>query len=208
MEVNDPDSLVVLQAFIDHEFSRHVDGTAPERVDDVEAFIARRSGGACAKRWLLREALTDSCDYRSVASALRKSEVHGMVLFLLRNDGKLETLVPSYGISLAHFRRLFRKALGKPPKRMLKAWRLARAVLEVVDRRGSITQVAMDMGYSSPSHFSSDFRAAMGNSLTRLLDLSDRQQGRSSEAESNTYSVLPGDAGHAAAPGRSERGGR
>lgn len=205
VRAKDIHELPALQAFIDFGYAGRREGFRPESIGDVAAFVSERSEGMCAKRWLLREAFLDSDDYRCVANVLRRSETYGMVSFLLCHDGKLGAVVPKYGFSAAHFRRVFRSALGMPPKTALKAWRLARAVLEIIERRGSITEVAMDLGYASPSHLSSDFRAAMGLSLTRLLDLSDRQQGKSSEAKGNIHSVLPGDDDESASVSFTER---
>jgi len=206
MRAKDVHDLPVLQAFIDFGYASRRGEFRQESVDVAE-FVSEKAEGMCAKRWLLREAFLDSEDYRCVANVLRRSEAYGMVSFLLSNEGKLGAVVPRYGLSAAHFRRVFRNALGMPPKAALKAWRLARAVLAIIERRGSITEVAMDLGYASPSHLSSDFRAAVGLSLTRLLDLSDRQQGRSSEAKGNIHSVLSGDDDGAAVVGIADRGG-
>ncbi|KVO87678.1 helix-turn-helix domain-containing protein [Burkholderia ubonensis] len=198
--------LAVMQAFIDAAFADRRSGACTEDpIEQVDLFLASKAERSNARTWLLREALADSTDYRRVARRLRGTEVYGMISFLLFNDGKLGTLVSQYGISSAHFRRLFGAAVGRSPKSVTKQWRLAKAVLSIVDGRRSVTDAAMELGYASSSHLSSDFRAAVGKSLTQLLDLRKQQQGRSSEVEDTIHSVLSGDPACAAAAGRAGR---
>jgi AraC-like DNA-binding protein len=120
----------------------------------------------------LRMAVDNTPEYRKIASSLRRTEAYSMVTFLLQEGagGKVGTLSARYGISAGHFRRIFRASLGCSPKSSLNDWRLATAVLAVIERQQSVTEVAMEHGYASPSHFSNEVKKTLGLSLTHLFD--------------------------------------
>jgi AraC-like DNA-binding protein len=65
-------------------------------------------------------------------------------------------------VSESHFRRLCRRALGRGLKRELRQWRAANAVLDVVESRDSMTDVAISNGFASSSHFSREIRDLFG----------------------------------------------
>ncbi len=122
--------------------------------------------------WLLKMALVDDEDYRVLANFLRRTETYSLVSFLYQkgNDGeKLNVLSGKYGVSSSHFRRLCRTALGGSVKSELRDWRLAKAILDVIENRHSLTRVAMEHGYASPSHFSTEAKQILGVSPSHLL---------------------------------------
>jgi len=145
----------------------------PELSDRIEKSLAVLAAEDKKKltTHFLRMAMNDTPEYRAIAASLRRTEAYSMVSFLLQEgEGeKLEALSARYGISAGHFRRLFRAALGSNPKSDLKDWRLAKAVLAVIERQQSVTEVAMAYGYASPSHFSNEVKKTLGLSLTNLF---------------------------------------
>ena len=174
MDSQDVQTLTKLQAFIDHALgvspgmsagsnaaAGPVSLMAMPAVDDKRLTIN-----------FLRMAIDDTPEYRHIAASLRRTEAYSMVSFLLQEGQgeKVEDLSARYGISAGHFRRLFRAALGGSPKSALKDWRLAKAVLAVIERQHSVTEVAMAHGFASPSHFSSEVKKSLGLSLTHLFD--------------------------------------
>jgi len=176
--------LVKLQVFIDHAFG--VLPRSPNSAQTVRAaqLLPRVSTSSCGEGlsdmpvWdrnhavtsFVRMAVHDTPEYRAMAQRLRRTEGYSMVDFLLQQgEGeKIETLSQRYGISAGHFRRLFRKETGKTPKAAIREWRLARAVLDFLDGRETITEIASEHGYASPSHFSNEARKVLGVSLSQL----------------------------------------
>jgi AraC-like DNA-binding protein len=177
MDSQDVKELTKLQVFIDHAL-----GVLPHAQASNEMTVMTDAGargpaplgsdGANLTARFLRMAIDDTPEYRKIAESLRRTEAYSMVSFLLREGQgeKLHALSARYGISAGHFRRLFRSALGSSPKSALKDWRLAKAVLAVIERRQSVTEAAMAHGYASPSHFSSEVKKSLGLSLTHLFD--------------------------------------
>lgn len=172
-----------LQAFIDHAL-----GVPPMRLSTPGADVGTDADMSlpswcadCDQQRLtasfLRMAIDDTPEYRRIAASLRRTEAYSMVSFLLREgEGKkLGALSARYGISAGYFRRIFRDALGSSPRSALNDWRLAAAILAFVERRQSVTEVALAHGFASPSHFSSEVKKSLGLSLTHLLDAGRKQ---------------------------------
>lgn len=104
-------------------------------------------------------------DMGCVTRILRGSEEYSLVRYLLQvsdsiND--LDTISARYGLSPSHFRRLMRNALGNGVKAELNKWRLTRALLASFQEEKRLTDTAMNYGYASLSHFSTDVRKLFG----------------------------------------------
>lgn len=171
MDNEDMAKLIKLQVFIDHALCKS------PRTRSTEEPRARRKtpepvwDRSRAVSSFLRMAVFDTDEYRVMAQRLRKTEGYAMVDFLLQEGlgEKIEDLSLRYGVSPGHFRRLFRKVAGRPPKAEIKQWQLAKAILSVIDGQQNITEIASGHGYSSPSHFSNEVRKALGFSPTQLI---------------------------------------
>ena len=74
----------------------------------------------------------------------------------------LERLAAHVGLSPFHFLRLFSRALGVTPHQYLVRVRLRRAARLLVDPQRTITDVALDVGFSDLSNFVRTFRRAAG----------------------------------------------
>jgi len=66
------------------------------------------------------------------------------------------------GVSPAYLSRAFRAATGQTMHMFREELRLRRALELLPDSRGDFTRIALDLGYSSHSHFSSRFRRHFG----------------------------------------------
>jgi AraC family transcriptional regulator len=66
------------------------------------------------------------------------------------------------GVSQHHFLRCFRDAMGVPPHQHLLELRLAEARRRLSKKSDSLPQVALDLGFSSQSHFTSTFSRRFG----------------------------------------------
>jgi AraC-like DNA-binding protein len=74
------------------------------------------------------------------------------------------------GVSVYHLCRLFRRVTGETLHRHRSQWRLRRS-LDLLAGGGDLTEVALDLGYSSHSHFSYEFRRNFGVSPRQVRSL-------------------------------------
>ena len=172
-------SLVKLQFFID----QGVPFNSPSAPEQPWAWLGNgclsRATGAALDFWYLSLALREGQDYRAFARLLRQGESYQLLGFLLQEgvgSEKLQDLAGRYGVSVSHFRRLCQQALGGAAKPELREWRTARALLTLVHGSGSLTDIALEHGYASSSHFSKEVRELVGvapSSLTDITRLSD-----------------------------------
>jgi AraC family transcriptional regulator len=80
----------------------------------------------------------------------------------LQDDLTLERLAAEIDVSPDHFGRAFRASLGVSPLRYIAQRRLHRAKTLLLDPAMSITDIAMALGFATPSHFTSNFHKATG----------------------------------------------
>lgn len=126
------------------------------------------------ERWYIAQAIAGGPDYQAFAGVLRNCESYWLVRFLLEqgtHSEKLTTLAQRYGVSVSHFRRLCRQALGSAAKPALRDWRTAQALLDMSLQKGSLTDVALAFGFASSSHFSREIRELVGFSPSSLADI-------------------------------------
>ncbi|AWY43603.1 helix-turn-helix domain-containing protein [Pseudomonas putida] len=126
------------------------------------------------ERWYIAQAMASGEAWQAFASVLRHTESYGLVRFLLEqgtHSEKLTTLAQRYGVSVSHFRRLCRQALGTAAKPALRGWRTAQALLNMSLREGSLTDVALEFGFASSSHFSREIREMVGFTPSSLADI-------------------------------------
>ncbi|HWT70366.1 MAG TPA: helix-turn-helix domain-containing protein [Pseudomonas sp.] len=126
------------------------------------------------ERWYIAQAMAGGEAWQAFAGVLRHTEHYGLVRFLLEqgtHSEKLAILAQRYGVSVSHFRRLCRQALGTAAKPALRGWRTAQALLNMSLREGSLTDVALEFGFASSSHFSREIRELVGFTPSRLADI-------------------------------------
>lgn len=78
----------------------------------------------------------------------------------LGQELSISTLAEQAGVSPAHFRRLFQRAMGMPPHRYVMNVRLERARELLTQSDLPILHVALECGFSSQSHLTAAFKAA------------------------------------------------
>lgn len=81
---------------------------------------------------------------------------------------RLEPLARDCGASPHHASRVYREVTGTSLHRQLNRLRLREALFRLPDMRGQLTELALSLGFSSHSHFSSAFRAEFGRPPTSL----------------------------------------
>ena len=74
----------------------------------------------------------------------------------------LAAIAAALGCSPYHLCRVFRAVTGTSLQAHREQLRLRRALLEIPRRRGDLAALALELGYSSHSHFTAAFRRAVG----------------------------------------------
>ncbi|MDC6013562.1 helix-turn-helix domain-containing protein [Proteus mirabilis] len=123
------------------------------------------------EHFLINEALKEHSEISFLLDELRQCESYWLSQYLLIHladkSNDVAALEKHYGVSTTHFRRLCNKYLGTCCKSQLRFWRATSAVLSTLTERKSLTNIAIDNGFCSPSHFS--------NEVKRLFGLSPRE---------------------------------
>jgi AraC-like DNA-binding protein len=78
----------------------------------------------------------------------------------------IPTLARIAHVSEAHFIRTFRATFGETPHRYLQRRRVERAMFLLAQTDRSVTEVCLDVGFTSLGTFSRTFRAIVGESPT------------------------------------------
>jgi len=86
----------------------------------------------------------------------------GYLALRFRDPVRLSDVAAAAGLSPFHTCRAFRKETGVSVNRFLHRVRLRTALDVLPDYRGDITRLALDLGYSSHSHFTYAFRREFG----------------------------------------------
>ncbi|AZC51703.1 Type III secretion thermoregulatory protein (LcrF,VirF) [Pseudomonas chlororaphis subsp. piscium] len=167
-------NLVKLQFFIDQGVVSEARSACSEPWAMLSEGLARNQSLQDLESWYLALALQGHGAYQAFAHRLRSSESYQLLSFLLEQGSrseKLQDLARRYGVSVSHFRRLCRQALGGRAKSELRGWRMARALLSMTEGVSSITEVALEFGYASSSHFSKEIRELVGVTPSSLIDI-------------------------------------
>lgn len=83
----------------------------------------------------------------------------------------LGSLARAVGCSPFHLTRLFRQNVGVPLHRYQLQTRLAMSLDLLLDTDRDLTTIALDLGFSSHSHFTASFRRSVGISPSRLREV-------------------------------------
>ncbi|MGN8276430.1 helix-turn-helix domain-containing protein [Pseudomonas sp. SMV71] len=119
----------------------------------------------CLAVHLARNYLDDSAEdiaHRNSLPAYKLRRVLEEMEANLHREFSLGTLAEGAGMSEFHFSRLFKKATGHSPSQFFIRLRMARARQLLLETDRSIIDIGLDVGYSSPSHFSQVFKREVG----------------------------------------------
>jgi AraC family transcriptional regulator len=75
---------------------------------------------------------------------------------------RLHVIAQRAGVHPVHLTRAFRQCFGCSPGDYVRQRRIDRACVALTESDRSITTIALDAGFSSPSHFATAFRRATG----------------------------------------------
>ncbi|EHG5995773.1 TPA: helix-turn-helix domain-containing protein [Escherichia fergusonii] len=124
-----------------------------------------------SEAWFLAAYVTKQPWINSLSNLLRRTECYGLVCYLFSKSlqqASLYELGKAYGVSYSHFRRLCSHALGGKVKSEMCSWRMAWAVLELIEGKSDMTSAAYKYGYSSSSHFSAEVKNRLGKTPREL----------------------------------------
>ena len=76
----------------------------------------------------------------------------------------VDALASAAGLSRAHFIRSFRAAFGETPHRYLQRRRIERAMALLRNTDKPVTEICLDVGFTSLGTFSRTFREVLGSS--------------------------------------------
>jgi AraC-like DNA-binding protein len=102
----------------------------------------------------------DAEDTRPISHPVQRAIA--FMLHQLHRQVKLEEIAKASNLSVSQLCLYFRNTVGMTPSAYHRTMRLEAARNELLQPEISITQVAMDFGFSSSQHFAMDFRKAFG----------------------------------------------
>jgi response regulator RpfG family c-di-GMP phosphodiesterase len=73
-------------------------------------------------------------------------------------DFDAESFAKELFMSLSQLRRKLKAVTGQAPGEFLRVYKLKRAAQMILEKRLSITQISLEIGFASPSHFTKAFR--------------------------------------------------
>jgi AraC family transcriptional regulator len=99
---------------------------------------------------------------KAVMPGRKLKDVLGFIEDNLGRDLGLDEIAEVAGLSVSHFKTLFRKSLGLPPHQYLIRRRVERAAMQLRKGRMPIGQVALENGFCHQSHLALHTRRVLG----------------------------------------------
>jgi len=159
-----PNDVSRLLAFHDHGRGINRDIPPDRSLHATLRVVADLGDDAVVHHWLIKQLLVDAPAFRELAALLARREAYQLVRFVLDHPGHgVQQLADRYGLSVAQFRRIGRKAFGRSIKEQLRLLRAGRVLHCYADTGRSFTRLSSDFGFSSPSHFCSEIKSLLGS---------------------------------------------
>lgn len=151
----------LLEALVRTTWQEAICGDPPTRLylDSLVHFVVAR---------LLHLAPRPRAVPKSGLSSWQLNRVMELLTQRCHEELSIATLAESVGLSCSHFARAFRLATGVPPHRRQVELRIERAKALLQQRRSSVLDVALAVGYASEPTFSRAFTAMTGQSPGRF----------------------------------------
>jgi AraC-like DNA-binding protein len=141
--------------------SRLVAGEPVDPLEVEESALALVAESIAAGRHLLRNWPSERPG--TVRRRLESVDAaRGYLAAHFREPMRLSDVAAAAGVSPFHACRTFKRETGVSVNGFLHRLRLRQALAELPDCRGDITRLALDLGYSSHSHFTYAFRREFG----------------------------------------------
>ena len=158
-----------LLAFHDHAMDVQRAVPADRRQSIVLPIDRDLRNADVARDWLMEHLVEKDPDVAQVASAWALCEPYQLVRFVLEHPGLgVQQLADRYGLSVAQFRRIGRKAFGRSLKEQLRLLRAGRVLHRYAETGETFTRLSSDFGFSSPSHFCSEIKSLLGRSPSSI----------------------------------------
>jgi AraC family transcriptional regulator len=122
-------------------------------------------------RLVLGHSSLDALPAPAVRRGLADWQVRRVTSFMRDNLARpigLDDLANLVGLSRYHFCTAFRRATGRTPHQWLTVQRIGRAQELLADPALSVTDIALSVGYETPSAFAASFRKVTGISPSRF----------------------------------------
>lgn len=167
-----------LLAFIDYarHFSKMTAIGTEFDINQQIFYIENREG--TLEFILISEALKENSQLEPLFVTIRHSESYWLILHLIsyldEKKSNIAQIGERYGVSGTHFRRLCKRYLGNCGKSQLRSWRAASSILTTLSTNESLTQIAVDNGFSSASHFSNEIKTLFGITPTEFRRIGHR----------------------------------
>ena len=104
-------------------------------------------------------------------SGRRLRDVLGYIEDNLSQDIRLSDIASAAGLSVSHFKSLFRESVGMPAHQYLIRRRVERAKGLLAEGKLSISQIAFETGFAHQSHLARHMRRVLGVSPKELREL-------------------------------------
>lgn len=163
---SDPESFLLQRAVVEH-IVRH---PSPDRLFVQEALIAvleRTVAQAYSAGSLTGGESTPAATARRRVSR----EMQCFLALGYRENLTLKRIAATFGHSPFQLCRIFRSETGTTIHRYLKRIRLRRALEHVTEGHSDLARLALELGFSSHSHFTQSFRREFGISPSKVRDL-------------------------------------
>lgn len=164
-----PADLLRLLAFHDHAQGLQRDSHAGAQ-PCVQLAHANLQAPELARHWVMEQLQQHIAAFGPIAERWARHETYQLVRFVLDSpDASVQQLASRYGLSVAQFRRLSRKAFDRSLKEQLRLMRAGRVLLRYADTGESFTRLSSDFGFSSPSHFCCEIKALLGKAPSSIF---------------------------------------
>lgn len=133
------------------------------RAPRASSMLVRGTAGALAVHLIRRyQSENGRRHHPSSLPAAKLRRTIDRMLSTLEQDFSLPELAADAGMSEAYFSRMFKKATGLSPSQYAIRLKMQQAQRLLRETNMPIIEVALDVGYASPSHFSQVFRREIG----------------------------------------------
>jgi AraC family transcriptional regulator len=105
-------------------------------------------------------------DVRGGLSGWQQAKLTEFIEEHLGEELSLATMAQLVHLSPFHFSRAFKQSFGMPPHRYLTSRRIERAKMLLEERKLSVTEIGLDVGFSETSSFTATFRKVTGETPT------------------------------------------
>jgi AraC family transcriptional regulator len=131
----------------------------------VGAFIQLLSACLAEK---YTDAAADAGEFRGGLPIRQLRKVEDFINERLGEEIPTEKLAQLVELSPFHFSRVFKQTTGMSPLQFVTRERITRAQQLIRETSRSLIEIALEVGYTSPSHFAQVFRRVVGVTLTEF----------------------------------------